>query len=267
MVVRTDSPDILKKIVEVKNREVRRLKSDVPVDDLVRRIDSQPAPLEFGSRLVGSQLSVIAEVKRASPSRGLLREDLDPEWVTTRYVENGAAAVSVLTNRDHFHGSLEDLEAVASVAHAASIPVLRKEFIFDSYQVHEARAHGADAILLIASMLNSTQLESLKDLAESYGMETLVEVHDEEELAEAIAVESKVIGINNRNLRTFHTTLDITLNLGPLVPEDCLMVSESGMKSVDDLKLVADAGASAVLIGDALVTAPDPGAKLRELLG
>ena len=267
MTVRADSPDILKKIVEVKNREVRRLKSDVPVDDLIRRIDSQPAPLNFGSRLAGSQLSVIAEVKRASPSRGVLRENLDPEWVATRYVENGASAVSVLTNRDHFYGSLEDLEAVATVAHAASIPVLRKEFIFDPYQVHEARAYGADAILLIASMLNRAQLESLKELAEGYGMETLVEVHDEEELAEALAVESKVIGINNRNLRTFHTTLDITLNLGPLVPEDRVMVSESGMKSDDDLKLVADAGASAVLIGDALVTAPDPGAKLRELLG
>ena len=267
MVVRADSPDILKKIVEVKNREVRRLKSDVPIDDLVRRIDSQPDPLAFGSRLVGSQISVIAEVKRASPSRGVLRENLDPEWVATRYVENGAAAVSVLTNRDHFHGSLEDLEAVATVAHAASIPVLRKEFIFDPYQVHEARAYGADAILLIVSMLNRAQLESLKELAESYGMETLVEVHDEEELAEAVAVGYKIIGINNRNLRTFHTTLDITLTLGPLVPEDCVLVSESGMKSVDDLKLVADAGASAVLIGDALVTAPDPGAKLRELLG
>ena len=266
MVVKSDSPDILKKIVEVKNREVRRLKSDVPIDDLVRRIESQPSPLDFGSRLVGSKMNVIAEVKRASPSRGVLRENLDPEWVATRYVENGAAAVSVLTNRDHFHGSLEDLEAVATVAHAASIPVLRKEFIFDPYQVHEARAYGADAILLIASMLNRNQLASLKELAESYGMETLVEVHDEEELAEAVAVGSKIIGINNRNLRTFHTTLDITLTLGPLVPEDCVFVSESGMKSVDDLKLVADAGASAVLIGDALVTAPDPGAKLRELL-
>jgi indole-3-glycerol phosphate synthase len=267
MVVRADSPDILKKIVEVKNREVRRLKSDVPIDDLVRRIDSQPDPLAFGNRLVGSRINVIAEVKRASPSRGVLRENLDPSWVATRYVENGAAAVSVLTNRDHFHGSLEDLEAVATVAHAASIPVLRKEFIFDPYQVHEARAYGADAILLIVSMLNRAQLESLKELAESYGMETLVEVHDEEELAEAVAVGYKIIGINNRNLRTFHTTLDITLTLGPLVPEDCVLVSESGMKSVDDLKLVADAGASAVLIGDALVTAPDPGAKLKELLG
>ena len=267
MVVRSDSPDILKKIVEVKNREVRRLKSDVPVDDLVRRIDSQPAPLEFGNRLVGSRINVIAEVKRASPSRGVLRENLDPEWVTTRYVDNGAAAVSVLTNRDHFHGSLEDLEAVASVAHAASIPVLRKEFIFDPYQVHEARAYGADAILLIASMLNHAQLTSLKELAEGYGMETLVEVHDEEDLTEAVAAGSKIIGINNRNLRTFHTTLDITLTLGPLVPEDCVLVSESGLKSAEDLKLVADAGASAVLIGDALVTAPDPGAKLRELLG
>ena len=267
MVVRSDSPDILKKIVEVKNREVRRLKSDVPVDDLVRRIGSQPDPLEFGSKLVGSWIKVIAEVKRASPSRGVLREGLDPEWVATKYAENGAAAISVLTNRDHFHGSLEDLEAVASVAHAASIPVLRKEFIFDPYQVHEARAYGADAILLIASMLNHAQLTSLKELAEGYGMETLVEVHDEEDLTEAVAVGPKIIGINNRNLRTFHTTLDITLKLGPLVPEDCVLVSESGLKSAEDLKLVADAGASAVLIGDALVTAPDPGAKLRELLG
>ncbi len=265
MVVRTDSPDILKKIVDVKNREVQRVKTEVPVEVLIERIENRDAPLEFGRKLVGPKTKVIAEVKRASPSRGVLRENLDPADLTNQYVENGAAAISVLTNRDHFQGSTADLEAAGAVAHTAGVPVLRKEFIFDPYQVHEARAIGADAILLIASMLNRRELESLKELAEDYGMECLVEVHNRDELDTAVAVGSRIIGINNRDLRTFRTTLETTFELAPDVPGDCVLVSESGLRTPEDLEKVREAGASAVLIGDALVTAPDPGAKLREL--
>ena len=266
MTLRTDSPDILKKIVEVKGKEVDRLKDEVPIKELTARIADRAAPLDFASRLVGSRVKVIAEVKRASPSRGVLREDLDVEWLAKLYVENGAAAISVLTNRDHFYGTLEELAAVGAIAHQHDIPVLRKEFIYDPYQVHEARAYGADAILLIATMLRRDQLERLKLLAEELGMQCLVEVHDEDELAIAVEVEASVIGINNRNLRTFQTSLETTFELADQVPPDCVLVSESGFRTPEDIERVREVGASAVLIGDALVTAPDPGEKLRELV-
>ena len=213
----------------------------------------------------GADVKIIAEVKRASPSRGILRENLNPAWLATQYVKNGASAISVLTNKDHFQGSLTDLEAAGAVAHTHMVPVLRKEFIFDPYQVYEARAYGADAILLIVSMLDIGAIKTLKQLAESYGMQCLVEVHDEDEMEIAIEVGAEVIGINNRDLRTFHTTLDITDRLAHRAPPEGILVSESGLRTPEDLERVRRAGASAVLIGDALVSAPDPGAKLREL--
>ena len=265
MVVKTDSPDILKKIVEVKSEEVERLKVEAPLELLLERIEWQAAPLDFAARLTGTRIKVIAEVKRASPSRGILRENLNPAWLATQYVKNGASAISVLTNKDHFQGSLTDLEAAGAVAHTHMIPVLRKEFIFDPYQVYEARAYGADAVLLIVSMLDADTLATLKQLAESYGMQCLVEVHDESEMEIAIEVGAEIIGINNRDLRTFHTTLDITDRLAHRAPPEGILVSESGLRTPDDLERVRRAGAAAVLIGDALVSAPDPGAKLREL--
>ena len=265
MTVRSDSPDILKKIVEVKSREVDRLKVEVPVETLEERIADQPAPLDFAARLVGRRVKVIAEVKRASPSRGFLREDLDVEWLARLYVENGAAAISVLTNRDHFYGTIDEMEAVGKIAHPAGVPVLRKEFIYDEYQVYEARAYGADAILLIATMLRSDNLKKLKALAEELGMQCLVEVHDEDDLATALDAEPRIIGINNRDLRTFHTDLDATFTLAERIPNDVVLVSESGLSDPEQIERVREAGASAVLIGDALVTAPDPGEKLREL--
>ncbi|MCE2456473.1 MAG: indole-3-glycerol phosphate synthase TrpC [Dehalococcoidia bacterium] len=265
MTVRTDSPDILKKIVEVKSREVDRLKDEVPVADLEARLQGQSEPLDFADALSGTRVKIIAEIKKASPSRGVLRENLDVEWLANLYVENGAAAISVLTNTDHFHGSLDDMQAAGTIAHRNDVPVLRKEFVYDPYQVIEARAHGADAILLIASMLRPDQLMRLKSQAEELGMQCLVEVHDEDEIAVAIEAEAKIIGINNRDLRTFHTTLDTTFELAEMVPSECILVSESGLRTPEDIGRVRDAGASAVLIGDALVTAPDPGEKLREL--
>ena len=265
MTVRTDSPDILKKIVEVKSREVNRLKGEVPIEQLEARLQDQSAPLDFAGALSGTRVKVIAEVKRASPSRGVLRENLDVKWLADLYVNNGASAISVLTNRDHFHGSLNDMDAVGAIAHANDIPVLRKEFIYDPYQVVEARAHGADAILLIATMLRRDQLERLKLQAEELGMQCLVEIHDEEDLEVAAEVEANIIGINNRDLRTFHTTLETTFELADKVPSDCILVSESGMRTPEDIARVHEVGASAVLIGDALVTATDPGEKLREL--
>ena len=265
MVVKTDSPDILKKIVEVKSEEVERLKVEAPLGLLLERIEWQAAPLDFAASLTGTRIKVIAEVKRASPSRGIIRDNLNPAWLATQYVKNGAAAISVLTNKDHFQGSLTDLETAGAVAHTHVVPVLRKEFVFDPYQVHEARAYGADAVLLIVSMLDADTLATLKELAEGLGMQCLVEVHDEDEMDTAIEVGAQIIGINNRDLRTFHTTLDITDRLAHRAPPEGILVSESGLRTPEDLERVRRAGASAVLIGDALVSAPDPGAKLREL--
>ena len=265
MTLRSDSPDILREIVKVKSAEVERLKVEAPLEALQDRISWQPKPLDFGRALRGEGISVIAEVKRASPSRGVLRENLNPAWLASEYVNNGAAALSVLTNKDHFQGSLQDLEAAGAVAHSAVRPVLRKEFVFDPYQVHEARAYGADAILLIVAMLDVAAIRELKALAEECGMQSLVEVHDERELDVALEVEADLVGINNRDLRTFHTTLDVTDELAGKVPDGVTLVSESGVRTPDDMKRVSQAGAAAVLIGDALVSAPDPGAKLREL--
>ena len=266
MTVKASSPDILKKIVEVKNREVARLKDEAPLPDLLAMIETRAAPLDFAAALVGARVKIIAEIKRASPSRGVLRENLDPARLAAEYADNGAAAISVLTNADHFQGSVADMESAGEIAHERGLPVLRKEFIFDPYQVYEARAHGADAILLIASMLSQDRLSSLKALAEeTLGMQCLVEIHDEDELAMAVEAGAGIIGVNNRNLRTFRTTLEVTDRLAPQAPEGCVLVSESGMRTPADIARARAAGASAALIGDALVTAPDPGALLREL--
>ncbi len=180
------APDILKQIVEVKRQEVERLKLDVPIAALEARIEAQTRPLNFAGSLMGNRVRIIAEVKKASPTKGLLRKDFDPTEIARTYAENGAAAISVLTNADHFQGSIEHLAAVHDTVHPLGVPVLRKEFIYDPYQVYEARANGADAILLIVAMLSPDQLSELRDLAEKFWMQTLVEVHDESELDGAL---------------------------------------------------------------------------------
>ena len=261
----SDAPDILNEIVEVKRREVERLKIDRPVSTLEGMIDERRPPLNLGGALWGDSVRIIAEVKRASPSRGLLRPEFDAADLATSYVENGAAAVSVLTNVDHFQGSIEDLERVHGVANPRMVPVLRKEFIFDPYQVCEARAYGADAILLIVAILDLPVLVELLDLAKKFWMQCLVEVHDERELEAALEAGAEIVGINNRDLRTFTTDLGVTERLAALVPEGKVIVSESGISSRDHIRRIGAAGAHAALIGEALVTADDVAAKLREL--
>ncbi len=259
-----DAPDILRVIVEVKRREVERLKAEAPVEQLEERISAQTPPLDFADALRGDPVRVIAEVKKASPAKGLLRPDFDAAGLAATYVKNGAAAISVLTNTAHFQGTIEHLEAVAAIAHP-SVPLLRKEFVFDEYQVYESRACGADAILLIVAMLESTLLQELLALATDLGLQALVEVHDEAELATALEVGADLIGVNNRNLRTFKTDLAVTEQLAPNIPAGKVVVSESGISAREDVQRLGEAGASAVLVGEALLTAPDVGAKLREL--
>ena len=260
-----DTPDILKQIVAEKRVEVERLKQNVPVSELGRRIEEQTWPHRLGAALTGGGVSVIAEIKKASPSKGLLRADFDPPAHAKSYVENGAAAVSVLTNT-RFQGEIEHLRQVHAVTHPAGKPVLRKEFTFDPYQVVEARAYGADAILLIVAMLSREQIQELMGLSSEHGMDCLVEVHDERELDVALNAGADVIGINNRDLRTFHTDLETTDRLAPLVPDGRTVVSESGIASRADITRVQNAGAHAVLVGESLMVSPDPGAMLGALV-
>ena len=257
---------ILTEIVEAKKVELDRLKVDVPLPEVERRIRETKPPLNLAGALWSDSVRVIAEVKRASPAKGLLRADLDPAALASSYADNGAAAVSVLTNKDHFQGSIGDLEAVHGVVNPRGIPVLRKEFVFDPYQVYEARAHGADAVLLIVAMLDPGLLGELRSLTQELWMQSLVEVHDEAQLEQALAVDAEIIGINNRDLRTFKTDLEVTGRLAPAVPDGKIVVSESGVSSRENIDRVRAAGAHAVLVGEALVTAADPGATLRGLV-
>ena len=258
--------DILQSIVEAKRREVERLKVEVPITELEKRIETQQPALNLAGALFGESIRIIAEVKKASPSKGLLREDFSPKSLAKTYADNGAAAISVLTNADHFQGSIQHLRAVHSVANPRKIPVLRKEFIFDEYQIYEARAHGADAILLIVAMLTPERLRTLMDLSQKFWMQCLVEIHDETELKAALNAGAEIVGINNRDLRTFITDLEVTERLASKMPFGKIIVSESGISNREHLQRIKSAGAHAALIGEALVTAPDVGAKLGELV-
>ena len=257
---------ILDQIVEVKARELERRTRDEPLEALKERIQSLPVPANLSGALMGDGLRLIAETKKASPSKGLLRDDYDPASLAKCYVENGAAAVSVLTEVDHFQGSLEHMSAVKEVVGPLGAPVLRKDFVFDPYQVYEARAYGADALLLIVAILTPERLRELLEVSQSLWLQALVEVHDEAELQAALDAGAEVIGINNRDLRTFNTDISLTDRLASLAPRGKIVVSESGIHSHDDMIRLRRGGAHAMLVGEAIVTAPDPGAKVRDLI-
>jgi indole-3-glycerol phosphate synthase len=258
---------ILDRIMETKRLEVERRKREEPLSTLEERIRTLPVPLNFSGALLGDGLRLIAEAKKASPSRGLLRDDYDPAALARAYAQNGAAAVSVLTEVDNFHGSLEHLAAARDVLRPMGVPLLRKDFIFDPYQVYEARAYGADAILLIVGILAYEHLRALLSTSQSLWVQALVEVHTREEMEIALEAGAEVIGINNRDLRTFETDIARTEDLASLVPKGRIVVSESGIHTHDDLVRLRRAEVHAVLVGEALVTSADPGAKVRELLG
>ena len=264
--INSNAPDILKEIVEVKKERLDVRKKELSIESLERLISDRKRPLNFSGCLMGESVRVIAEVKRGSPSKGIFSKDIKAAELAKVYAENGAAAVSVLTNEDFFYGNIDDLLAGHNAIYELGVPVLRKEFIFDPYQIYEARAYGADAILLIVSMLDKRQLVDFKNIATSLWMQCLVEVHDEKELELALESDAEIIGINNRDLRTFNTTLETTEILGPQVPNGRILVSESGISSRADVERVLEAGAGAVLIGESLVTSDDPGIALRNLL-
>jgi len=255
---------ILEDIEICKRKEIMRLKVSEPLAGLKERARAGPAPRDFLGALIREGLSLIGEIKRASPSAGIIREDFVPADLAGAYERGGARALSVLTDHCYFKGSLEYL---AEAREACALPVLRKDFILDEAQLHEARAAGADAALLIARMLSQEELCRLVSIAHALGMETLVEIHERRELAKALRSRTNVIGVNNRDLSTFEVDLETTLRIADDIPEETVLVSESGIRTRDDLARLASAGVDAVLIGETFMRAPDVEVKVKELFG
>jgi indole-3-glycerol phosphate synthase len=257
--------NILERIVATKQTEIAQRRQQTPLAQLEARLADAPAVRDFRAALLrGPGMGVIAEVKKASPSAGVLRADFDPTAIARIYAANGASAISVLTDEPNFQGHLSYL---AAIRQSVELPLLRKDFVLDRYQVVEARLAGADAVLLIAEILRSAQLRALLKDIHDLGMQALVELYDPENLPRVLDSGAKLVGINNRNLRTFVTSLDHTLDLLGDIPPDRCLVSESGIRTRADMLRLQHAGVHAVLIGETFMRAPEIGQKLRELRG
>jgi indole-3-glycerol phosphate synthase len=258
--------DILERILKVKAAEVEEARRVKPLASVREQARAQSAPRDFvgalRSKIAAGRAGVIAEIKKASPSRGIIREHFDPAAIARSYESHGAACLSVLTDRQFFQGRPEDL---ATARMATSLPALRKDFIVDEYQVVEARALGADCILLIVAALEASRLRELEAAAHELGMAVLVEVHDSQELDTALTLHTPLIGINNRDLRTFETRLETTLGLLPRVPANRLLVTESGILATEHVARLRQAGVGAFLVGEAFMRADEPGKALEEL--
>lgn len=258
--------DILNRILAVKREEVIAAQAIKPLAAIRAEAEAQPAARDFlgaiRGKIAAGQAAVIAEIKKASPSKGVLRADFRPAEIAQSYERHGAACLSVLTDRQFFQGAVEYLRAARA---ACALPVLRKDFLVDPYQVFEARAMGADAILLIAAALDLPTMQEFEAIAESLGMAVLVEVHNGEELDLALQLATPLLGINNRNLRTFEVSLQNTLDLLPRIPAGRIVVTESGILAAEDVRLMRRNDVHAFLVGEAFMRAPDPGAELKRL--
>lgn len=259
-------PDVLKRILARKAQEVRERRARVSLGELERGLAAVPAARGFAAalraRVAAGQAAVIAEIKKASPSQGVIRERFAPAQIAAQYQRGGASALSVLTDRDFFLGHEDHLRAARG---ACALPVLRKDFSVDVYQLAEARALGADAVLLIVAALEPARLRELAAAARHYGLDVLVEVHDRDELERALELDAPLLGINNRNLRDFSTSLETTLELLPAIPQGRLAIAESAIHTRADVQRLRDAGVTAFLVGEAFMRAADPGAALRSL--
>jgi indole-3-glycerol phosphate synthase len=249
-------------IVAARRQQIREARARTPLESLKHATQARSERRDFAAALSGGPLRVIAELKRASPSRGMLRQQYECEAIAQSCEAAGAAALSVLTEERLFLGSLHDLEMVRV---AVRLPVLRKDFILEDYQIYESVAAGADALLLIVAALSDEELRSFLELCQSLRIAPLVEVHDESELVRAVAAGARIIGVNNRDLKTLEVDLEVSLRLRPGIPAGSIAVSESGIKTGKDLRRMAEAGYHAALIGERLMTAADPGAALREM--
>ena len=260
--------DILQQIVAAKHQEVSAARARKPLADVRTDAQSRVLTRDFlgamRTKIAAGHPAVIAEIKKASPSKGVLRPDFEPADIAQSYAEHGAACISVLTDKGFFQGSVDYLKQARASCH---LPVLRKDFMVDAYQIYESRAMGADAVLLIAACLDDAQLIEFEDIAQSLDMAVLVEVHDAAELARALRLKTPLLGVNNRNLKSFEVSLDTTLSLLKEVPADRLLVTESGILQRDDVLRMGAAGVNAFLVGEAFMRAPDPGLALAALFG
>ncbi len=256
--------NILQEIAAYKREVVARDKRRRSLLGMRHAAEDSPEPADFAGALRGEGIALIAEIKKASPSKGIIRPDFDPERIAATYAENGARALSVLTDEAYFQGSDAHLQAAHRIC---GLPALRKDFTIDPYQIYQARVLGADAILLIAALMDGSQLEDFLGLAGELGLAALVEVHDREEGERAAQARAQLIGINNRDLKIFETTLETTFELLPLLPAEAIKVSESGINTRADVERLQEAGVDAMLVGEALMREADIGAKVRELLG
>ena len=264
--MKNKTPDILKKILLRKEEEIAERSAKETINDL-RQIIIDASPVRgfiksIENKIKNGQAGVIAEIKKASPSKGILRQDFNPAEIARSYEQHGAACLSILTDKDFFQGSEDYLQQARDVTR---IPVIRKDFIIDPYQVYEARAINADCILLIVAALDDEKLNELLDLANRLDMDVLMEVHDQDEMERALMTGAKLIGVNNRNLRTFEVSLDNTLDMLSMVPDDRILVTESGIHTPGDVKLMRDNHVNAFLVGEAFMRAENPGEKLAEL--
>jgi indole-3-glycerol phosphate synthase len=254
---------MLDKIIALKKEEVEQRKKTLPLTRLREYIAAQKPLIDLTPELKSNHIRLIAEVKQASPSRGMLSPHLNPIELAKTYAEGGAAAISVLTEANYFKGHIDYLKAIRQ---EIQLPLLRKDFVFDPYQVYESRAHGADALLLIAAILSQQQLEELLSLSHSLGLRCLVEVHNENEVEMALLSGAEIVGINNRDLNTFAVDINTTRRLRPLIPQQRIVVAESGIRSRSDVEKLDEWGIDAMLVGEALVTAHNVLAKMRELI-
>ncbi len=255
--------DILTRIVARKQERLNEIKRHKPLTALRREVQATPEPHRFIAALQRDAVNIIAEIKRRSPSKGIIRENFDPENIAANYTANGAACISVLTEEDFFDGSLEYLCAIRVVT---GVPLLRKDFIFDEYQIYEAVQAGADAILLIAAMLDGVEFNDLLQTAHGLGLDVLVEIHDQAEAEKVLPYDVRLLGVNNRNLRTFETTLETSIQLAATLPKHLTLVSESGIRTRADMDRLRAAGFHAFLIGEELMRSADEGAALQSLL-
>ncbi|MCC5810058.1 MAG: indole-3-glycerol phosphate synthase TrpC [Ectothiorhodospiraceae bacterium] len=264
----TNTPDVLKEILARKAEEVAERSQGLDTQTLRKEALAADPPRGFRQALLDAigqgRRGVIAEIKKASPSKGVLRKDFDPEAIAASYARSGAACLSVLTDEDFFQGHDLNLRLARG---ACDLPVLRKDFMIDAYQIWESRMLGADCVLLIASVLSDDRMEELHSLARKLGMDVLVEVHSEKELKRALALQPDLIGINNRDLHSFETDIDTTLRLKKLVPESALLVTESGIGTREDVEYMEQHGVHCFLVGESFMRATDPGEKLKELFG
>ncbi len=257
---------ILDKIVADTRLGLEDSKRCLPVEELKRLALEPPPPLDLAGVLCGDGVKLIAEVKKASPSRGIIRSDFDPVAIARTYATNGAAAISVMTEPKYFQGSLDHLKKIGDALAESRLPLLRKDFILEPYQVYQSRACGADSLLLIVAILKPERLDELMGLSHRLGMGCLVEVHDEAELEIALGSGARIIGINNRDLNTFSVDLSTTERLKLLIPMDRIVVSESGIRNSTDMQKLNGWGVNAALVGEALMSAPDIATRMKELL-